>query len=195
MDTGMERLLQSIVPERTLEEVDRRVDEALNTFASPSQLTNWDAFRRCLVQFLSHVAGHLLRLPGRRAPHMGVDFEWGRCCQVLMGLYGGNGEKAAFEMARTGNQGGLKAVLRRFARGRAEELAKNEVAAKVGAYWKGLSTTEKLGAADEYLGKFGHLLPSELTERSAARIRANLPRVLQEHPKLLQRLQRVGRTR
>jgi len=195
MSTRLDSLLQSIAPERTLEELDRRVDGALNSFLAESQLTDWNAFRRCLVRFLSHVDSRLLRVPGQRMPEADLDYQWGRCCQVLMKLYGSSGEKAAFEMARTGNQGGLRSVLRKFARERAKELAESEVAAKVGTYWNGLSATEKLTASDEYLSKYGHLLPSELTEKSAARIRANLPRVLQEHPELLQRMQQVGRSR
>jgi len=56
-----------------------------------------------------------------------------------------------------------------------------------------LSVEEQLAASTEYLQKYGHLLPSELTEGSAARIRANLPKVLEEHPHLIQRLRQVGR--
>ena len=46
---------------------------------------------------------------------------------------------------------------------------------------------------DEYLKKYGHLLPSELTEGSAARVRANFPKVLAQHPKILQKTRRLGR--
>ena len=125
---------------------------------------------------------------------MGVDFDWGRCTQILMRAYGSNGEKAAFEMARTGNDGGLYAVLKKMANSMAEQYIENEVSAKVSFYWNGLTVDEMLKAADEYLSKYGHLLPSELTEGSAGRIRANMPKVLQEHPRLLQRLGRIGRS-
>ena len=48
-------------------------------------------------------------------------------------------------------------------------------------------------ASTEYLDKYGHLLPSEMTESSAARIRGGFFTVLENHPKLVQRLRRVGR--
>ncbi|MBL7223991.1 MAG: hypothetical protein ISS72_09060 [Candidatus Brocadiae bacterium] len=193
MATALERLLDSIDPERTLEEQGRRADRALNAFTSPSLIEDWDAFRACLVRFVADLDGHLLRLPGGRPPSMGFDFDWGRCTQLLMHAYGHSGEKAAFEMARTGNEGGLRAVLRKMAMTRSEQFVENEVAARANTYWDGLSADERLAAGEEYLAKYGHLLPSELTEGSAARVRANLPRVLQEHPQLMEKLRQATR--
>ena len=192
MATKLQRLLESLDPDRVLEETDRRADEAINTFALPSAtIEKWDAFRGCLIDFLRHVETYILRL--REPCPMGVDFDWGRCCQVLMRIYGPNGEKAAFEMARTGNEGGLHAVLRKVARQVAQQSADKEITAKTSFYWERLSVPEKLAASEEYLATYGHLLPSELTEGSAARIRANMPKVLKEHPRMIQRLRRVGR--
>jgi hypothetical protein len=193
MLSKLDRLLESIHPSRTIEELNRRADDALNSFSAESpQIEGWDRFRHCLIRFLTHVESRLLRL-ARPSP-MGLDFDWGRCCQILMRAYGPNGEKTAFEMARTGNEGGLLAVLRKMAETMAEQFAQNEIEAKVITYWNYRSVEEKLAAADEYLAKYGHLLPSELTEGSAGRIRANLPKVLQKHPDLMRKLGKVGRT-
>jgi len=194
MNTRLEQLLASIAPDRTLEELGRRVDAALNTFDAPSQITNWEEFRSCLVRLVSHVESHLLRLPWLRSPDATLDLVWGRCSQALMRIYGSSGEKAAFEMARTGNQGGMLAVSRKLAQVLADQFAENEIAAKVGVYWEGLPPDDRLADAAEYLGRYGHLLPSELTEGSAARIRANFPKVLEEHPRLLRRLRGIGRS-
>jgi len=75
----------------------------------------------------------------------------------------------------------------------AEDMSETEIAARVNAFWQAHSADEVLDAAQQYLARYGHLLPSELTEGSAARIRANFVRVLENHPKLVQRLRRVGR--
>ena len=191
--TKLDRLLESIHPARTTEELSRRADDVLNSFApEAAQIDHWDRFRYCLMRFVDHAQNRLLRL-SKPCP-MGLDFAWGRCCQVLMRAYGSDGEKAAFEMARTGNEGGLSSVLRKMAQVMADEYADNEIAAKISSYWNGLSVEEKLAAGDEYLAKHGHLLPSELTEGSAARIRANLPKVLQEHSALVRRLRKIGPT-
>ncbi|GAG41001.1 unnamed protein product, partial [marine sediment metagenome] len=122
------------------------------------------------------------------------DFDWGRALSILTKAYGPNGEKAAFEMARTGTEGGLYRVLRETAQTMAAEYAENEVGARINNYWNDLSTDERLAAPDEYLRRFGHLLPSELTEGGAWRVRANFSKVLQEHSRLIQRLSRIGRT-
>jgi hypothetical protein len=193
MATKLERLLSSIDPKTTLDEISTRVDSAINTFPlDTSSIDRWDPFRACLIRFLHHLDIHLLRLP--YAVPMGVDFDWGRCCQVLLKAYGSEGEKTAFELARTGNEGGLYSVLKKMATAMAEQYSKNEIAAKISFIWNSMSAEEKIAAGWEYVEKYGHLLPSELTEGSAARIRANLPKALEEHPKLIQRLRQVGRT-
>ena len=53
-------------------------------------------------------------------------------------------------------------------------------------YWNGLSLPEKLAAPDEYLREFAHLLPEELVDGSAARVRADFPKVLEEHVRLVE---------
>jgi hypothetical protein len=192
MRTRLDGLLSFIDPEENIERTFNRANEAINTFrVRAARIEDWDEFRSCLVAFLRHVDVHTLRL---RAPVGTEEFSWRRCAQILRAIYGSSGgEKAAFELARTGNEGGLGAVLRAFAMHMAEDYSRNEIAAKVSAYWNSLSVAEQLEAASEYLAKYGHLLPSELTEGSAARIRANFWRVLEEHPRLFQRLHRVGR--
>ncbi len=75
--------------------------------------------------------------------------------------------QTAFEMARTGVEGGLNAVLRKFAEVQAREYAENEIKGRISRYWEGLSADEKLRATDEYLAEYGRLLPSELTEHGA----------------------------
>ena len=193
--TRLDQLLDSINPRRTIEEVARRADEAINAFSVPtSKITDWDQFRRCVVRFLHHVEGHCLLSRTWRCVGVGMDFDWGRCTRILVESYGPNGEKAAFEMARTGNEGGLYAALKAIARSLVAQFAENEITAKVDHYWEALSAEERLAAGDEYLSKYGHLLPSELTEGSAARVRANLPKALREHPRMIKRLGRIGRT-
>jgi hypothetical protein len=65
--------------------------------------------------------------------------------------------------------------------------------AQVWAFWDSLSIPAKLAATDEYLQLAGQLVPGEIAEGSAVRIRANLPKVLIEHPKLLRQLRQAVR--
>ena len=85
-------------------------------------------------------------------------------------------------------------MLRKIARSMADQFVENETSARVSRYWDGLSVEQRHEAADQYLSEYGHLLPSELTEGSAARVRANMPKVLQEHLRVMQRIGRIGRS-
>jgi hypothetical protein len=192
MITKLDRLLESIDPARTLDQVSARVDEALNSFRVKSGIIeDWQGFKAVLAGFLRHVENGVLRI--RPSFSGDPDFDWGRCCNLLRREYGANGEKAAFEMVRTGAEGGLLGVLRAVEGRMLEDYAGNEVAAKISNFWGSLSTDEQLAVSQEYLDKYGHLLPSELTGGSAARIRANFLRVLQEHPSIIRKLRNIGR--
>lgn len=192
MATSLDGLLAAIDPSRTFDETARRMDHAVNTFpASEACIQDWSVFARLMTAFFRHAENQLLRIQPTYAGDPAMD--WGRCRPVLCGVYGRNGEKTAFEMARTGNEGGLYAVLRAVAEQMAEEYALTEVRARVGHYWQGLSVDEKMAAMEEYLKKWGHLLPSELTEGSAARVKMDFPHVLELHVKLLRNTRRVGR--
>ena len=195
MGSKLDELLDRIRHERTLEEAERRADEALNTFeCTRALITDWEGFRGKLVRLLRHVECRGLRLQPSELPDMGIDFDWSRCSRILKEAYGPSGEKAAFEMARTGNEQGLYRVLRDLAHHLAKEFAENEIAARVLNYWNGLTVEERFAAAKAFVDRFHLLLPTELVEKGAFRIVANMPKVLQEHPRLLQRLRRAWRS-
>jgi hypothetical protein len=190
--TKLDNLLESIDPAQTLDQVSARIDDALNSFSTESgMIKDWDEFRKLLSAFFRHVENYVLRIHTFRSPD--PDIDWGRCCRHLINKYGINGEKAAFEMVRTGTQGGLYKVLKEVAGQMAEEYAGNEISARISQFWNALSTDEQIGVIEEYIKKYGHLLPSELTEGSAARIKMNFPKVLKEHPRLIKRMRNVGR--
>jgi len=193
MASKLEALLAKIRPDRTIDPIGRDVDDAVNSFPDcTAQVTEWPEFEALLGRFLGHVEAHILHIPD--AAFVGdVGFSWSRCINFLNRAFGSSGPKAAFEMARTGNEGGIYAVLRKVASLIAAEYVNNMIGACVWSYWNSLSVDEKLAAGEEYVAKYGHLLPGELVEGSAARIRADLPKVLQQHPRLVRGLDRVGR--
>lgn len=193
MTSKLEALLARIHPSGTIDTITRDVDAALNSFFACSALiTNWPEFVALMGRFHRHIEARILHLPdGVSAAD--VELSWSRCIAILNRAYGSSGPKAAFEMARAGNEGGIYAVLRKVADLMAEEYANNTIGACVWNYWNSLSTDEKLAAGEEYVAKYGHLLPWELVEGSAGRVRADLPKVLRQHPQLIRGLNRVGR--
>jgi len=188
----LDALIHSIDPSFNFEPVSTRVNAAMNSFPLDTlQPKDWSQFQRLLTGFFCHLENRVLRLQPPRSPD--DRFDWSRCFILLKKEYGEQADKAAFEMARTGVEGGLYGVLKKVAEKMAENYADNEISARIHSYWNGLSTDEKLAASEEYLQKHGHLLPSELTEGSAARIRANFPKVLLEHARMKRRMKNINR--
>lgn len=192
MATKLEQLLTNIDPAKTYDQTLARANTAVNTFKMNSaQIENHDEFVDCLGQFFCHVDATILKV--NRSVYSDSEFHWARCRQLLCHLYGPNGEKAAFDMSRTGKEGGLYAVLKAVALRMAEEYAENEIAARVSDYWNHLASNEILPAVDEYIDCYGHLLPSEMTESGGASIKGRFFKVLEHHPKLIRTLRNVGR--
>ncbi|MFC1762899.1 hypothetical protein ACFL6U_12580 [Planctomycetota bacterium] len=192
MHTKLEALILSLNVDKTITETFNRANHAINTFTwDKVQITDWDEYRLCMARFHYHVQNCVLRL-GQRLT-FSVEMEWDNCVNTLLGVYGPSGPKVGFERTRTGNEGGLNAVLRAIAMHMAEQYSGNEVSARVFNYWNQLTVEEQLAAPTEYLGKYGQYLPSELTESGAIRVRANFPKFLSEHPHLIQKLRQTVR--
>ena len=186
-NSRLDSLLRALDPENVNDEVRRRADNALNSFPDPrAHLERWVEFTVYMGRLFRHVEDKVLRLRPPLPPDHGTD--WPRCRDCLVRIYGGDGEKAAFEIARTGTEGGLVAVAKTLAYHVADHYGENEVRARIAHFLAGLSPDEYLAAAEEYLRNWGHLLPSELTEGGGVRIKARFQEVLAYHPRLLQRL-------
>lgn len=191
MNTKLRKLLDSIDPRFVSDQIESRANEALNSFGKKSGIVDdWEDFTRLLARFFSHVEKKILRINMSR--DINFEMDWGRCIRVLHSAFGFNGEKAAFEIARTGVEGGLYMVLKTIAKVMATGYAHNETSARVNQFWESLSVDEKLKFPDEYVAEYGHLLPDELTEKGAFRVKANFPKVLEHHPNVLNRLRGVG---
>ena len=192
MATKLERLLSEIDPSRTLDEVAARVDRAVNSFPYGSAVvTDVEDFEELIGRFYAHVEGEVLSIGHKRGRY--PEFDFGLSSELLAEAYGPEGWKTGFEMARRGLEGGLRGVLTTLAERMAVRYAQNEIRARVYAFWEELSPEEWLEAAEEYLGKYRHLLPSELTEGGAWRLKGDFAAVLAEHPFIIRRIRRVGR--
>ena len=188
----LDKLLSSLEPERSLLEVERRADEALSTFSFPGgSALDWDEFRDAITRFFRHATGAILGL-GDKVP-VYPELHFGQACRLLMKEFGPDGDKAAAKMAIHGVEGGLYQVCKVIARRLAEEHSENMVKSRIAEFWNPLSADQKLATAQEYIAKYGHLLPPDVTENKAGRILAFLPKFLEKHPQLIARL-RVKRT-
>ena len=191
MPTKLDKLLQSIDPSRVFDKVSADVDRAVNSFPMRrAKIEDWEDYQEFLAGFFRHIESVVLRL-GSKAPHA-KDIYWARCSNILEKKYGQNGFKTAFEMVRTGKNGGLYRILKIIADQMTENYAQNEISGRITYYLEELTIDEKLAAADEYHNKFGHLLPSDFTDANAARLKIHFEKALNEHPKIIQRMRRIG---
>ena len=192
MSTKLEQLLARIDPKETLDSTSALADKAMNTFSfGPGRITDRKEFEDYLTDFFCHVDSNVLKF-SKSFNSANRNFQWGRCRTILSHIYGDNGMMTAFDMARTGKAGGLYAVLKAVALRMAEEYAENRIGGIISDYWKKLTLDEQLSVTDEYLERYGHLLPSELAEGSAVRIRANFPKLLAQHPEIIRKIRRLG---
>lgn len=191
MKTKLDKFIDSIDPARTLDRISSLADKAVNTFSVASGFVqNQGEFESILMNFFCHVENVVLKINPRRLPHQAID--WHRCANVLRKEYGPNGNITAFEIARSGTDGGLYSVLKAIAGHMADEYSTNYIRSNISNFWESLSLDEKMEISSEYLDKYGHLIPSELMDGGAVRLRVFFWKVLQEHPKIVQKLRNVN---
>ncbi len=189
MKKSLNSLLQDIDPSRTLDPMEERLNEALTTLRVENPvLDDWDQFRMFLAKCYCNMERKALRISSEIA--FDKDRCWTRCMDLLNAEYGPSGPRTAFEICRTGVEGGLYSVLKSMAKRMAHEYATKEIQARVGIFLVGLSVDEELETCNTYLEEYGHLLPHELTEESAARIKSNFARVLEAHPDMIRRIRK-----
>ena len=182
-------LLKDIDPSNIHEPLEDLVNEALNKIrVKEAVIDDWDRFKMFLSECCHRFECKILNLSYQKTFDEGMC--WTHCIHLLNAEYGPSGPRAAFEKSRTGVEGGLYSVLKSMARSMADEYAAKEIAARVGMFLAGLSGDEEFEACDSYLEAYGHLLPPELTEGSAARIKSNFARVLEGHPGMIRRIRK-----
>lgn len=191
MTTRLERLIQNItdVPDR----IDRYRDEALNSFPPPPAVVpDWDAYRVLLARFYCHIECRTLGIASR---HPDMQFDLSRCWNLLKKKFGESAPQTAFEIVRTGAEGGVLQLLRTVADLYAGECAERQIGMAVDLYWSNRAAEDLLADAREYVANYSHILPGEITEGSATRIHANFRKVLKQHPFVVRQLRRAALSR
>jgi hypothetical protein len=185
MTTKLDKLLKQIDPFQRIGEIYKRMNSALETFSYGSlTIRNWHEFVIFLAKFFCHVENVTLKVNMSVHPEM----HYQRCIRFLNEEFGPNGEKIAYKMAKTEDNGGLFAVLNAIAKRLAKFYTRNTIVAFVDKYWNKLSYSERIAAAKEYRKKYGHLLPPDYTERSSEFLAANLQKILEDHPFMINRM-------
>ena len=154
-------------------------DRAVNEAAVGGLVDSFEEFENILIEVIVLVQKYVLK--ARNPVEGGREFYLDAAFRALSKKLGPNGEKAAFERSRTGNEEGLYGVIKLIAYGYADVLFENESKSRVGIIWERLSNDDKFVVMDEYLKEFGHLWPDELTENGAVRLKVNFSKTMQLH--------------
>ncbi len=192
MNATLEDLLDVLTPDAMIGDVERRSQQARGEVSWPDELFSGpDGFLDYLIGVMRAGERHMLNLPEAMGGH---DGHYRSMCHSLLNeIYGSSGLRTAFHLATSGEDGGLYSVVSQLLGQMAGMYAGNEIESRINACWNSLSHEDKLAAPDEYLARYGHLLPPELVEGSAPVVRARFPEVLKNHVRLLKDLARVGR--
>lgn len=185
--TQLDQLIDQIDPNHTSSEVAYRINEARNSFHIPASIvSSWAEFVSLIAMFFAHLESYTLNMVGRRPNDQTFDFS--RAMNLLRKPYGPNAETTACQIAMSSVEGGLRRVLDDLASAMIEIYAQNEIEARINQFWASLSSDEKLETCQEFLDKYGNLLPADVTEGSAPRLKAYFPSFLAKLPALIKRL-------
>lgn len=194
MLTRLERFEHSLGPQLTLDGIDREVDATLNRLAlSRAIVESATELRTVLLDVWRDFHGHIWGC-NASLPVIDAGREWEWCRDILDAAYGKpDGWRTALDLASTGIQAGLYGVAVRFVRKSAEQYLDRLIQTGVKVLWQSLSCVEQQAMIKEYLQKYGSYLPPSLAQASFTELWVHFPRMLTEHPRLLQRMSRFGR--
>ena len=171
-------------------DVERRVDAALNEFEPPGvAISDPAAFEACLAALFHHLELAILGARPHRPPN--VSFDLGRYVHLLDREFGRGRSVAAYDLARTGSGGGLRHILTKLGQAVGREHAENQIRTLVSFYWRSRTPEELASDSADYVAHCEGILPSEMTEGGAARLRASFFDVLCQHPFAVQMVTRA----
>ena len=187
--TNLDKLLDSIDPSKTIEQISARANVAVDSFSvAPCRFKTIEEFFEFTAKFYHHMQQHVLQMKHAKMPN--PKTYTGLIHRILVKEFGPNGVITAMEISISGIEGGIYHIIKKIAENMVENYFNSEITAKVMKFWGKLSPEERYTVADEYLQKYNSLLPYEFKVGNAARLRKNILKVLTEHPRTINRIRR-----
>lgn len=186
--TKLDVLLQRIDPDGLdMREMAAGTDAKLNSFhVKWAQVQNREEFRECIAAFIFHA-----KIPSIARPWFAStpQFHWWGIGRDLLELaYGPNGTERAFRLVAEGADGGTHGVLRKLSAAMLQDRRSGYIAECVRNFWESLTVAERLNAPEEYMAKWGDILPLSLRDRRTSPVRARFTEILKKHPDWLRQL-------
>ena len=186
MATQLDRLLEDIVQYH--DSYRRQMDEAIRSFSfSAFRFDSWGACEGFMEQFFAHINAHIMDPTFAGNARMGmIVFR-----QTFEPSYGQYPERAIYERLMHGHEGGLNGFVQETADAVVELFAGRDIVNKVDRYMFSIRLDGIDAAAEEYMEKWGHLLPKDITSQGTIRLAPVLGKFLKQHPRLLHRLRGI----
>lgn len=189
MPTELDLFLDEIDPSRTYDPIQQYVDEGINMFPRAiTEVYDWYTFRSFITHFYMYITYDLSGIVYSERETMRA---WKEFQEILGPRYGREPASAAYKKAIHGHEGGLRSVMQDLADGVVEKHAAMLIRWRVTCYLGELSFDEKVDAVKEYVTKWGHFLPRDITPENSVRIFYEFHRFLEAHPKLLREIRTV----
>jgi len=188
MKTRLDDLLETIHPSRTYDFYRRKIDDAVRTF--PFESFSVDKAASCehfITNFFACVNGSIMDGSFSESAYMAMAM----FRIVFQPRYGEYPELPIYERLIHGHEGGMNGFVQEAVDALVEHFAFIPIANRVDEFIESLSDDELSVTAEEYLSKYGQLLPAEITSQGAYRFTPFLTKFLKEHPKLLLKLRSV----
>lgn len=186
MATQLDLLLEDIV--HSHDAYRKTMDEAIHSFSfSVFTFDSWAACEAFMEQFFAHINAHIVGPEFAGNAHMAmVIFR-----QTFEPNYGQYPERPIYERLMHGHEGGLNGFVQEAAEAVVELFAGRDIVNKVDKYMFSIRNDGIDAAAEEYMEKWGHLLPQDITSQGTRRLAPVLGKFLKQHPRLLHRLRGI----
>lgn len=189
MATKLEELMERIDPSHTIDRVSAAVDDAFNSFRNNSPIKSFEDYQEYMSRFVGHIESVVLKF-GSNVPFK-KDFWLARYEDLVKNEQSPDAWKWNYEKILTGKDGGTYKLLKDVAAMILKDRSGREISARIWRFWESLTDGEKMETVDEFLRKFGHILPSEYTIGGGAYLKINFPRVLEKYFQLMMEIRRA----
>jgi len=189
----LEELLEKIDPRNTIDHYSSIVEDALNNLDIDSAVTpTWEEFKDTIFLFYSSLTSTPYGTSQPNPDALDYIFK-GEAMMLLDETYGENGSAIAFNMAKKGIDGGLYQVLKSIGSHYAQKGAKSRIWGSVVGFLGGFDYKGVKALSEEYIAKFGHILPIEMKEKGGYWLIKNFEHVLCQHPHIIKQFRETNK--
>jgi hypothetical protein len=188
MRAQFQRMLEEL--ESTHRKIERQLEERIVRFTAPASVVDVDEFDAIITSFFWDLFCPELDRIKCWSEHR--SYVSSMAFSLLEHDYGRQAKVRSFDLARSGNDGGLRQVLGQMSKRLLEELVQRHAQAVLSRYAETDPKT-RIRDARDYLKVYGALLPSEMTDQNGVVVLEKFFRFLGQHATTVNEMRRLVR--